>query len=153
MIKDKKINSIKRSKITNVKIHSLGGYGVVYSAEWNKKRVTLKHMLPYQDKPESEHKSLVNEIEVFCSINFSSLRENQIGYKNIIQCFGIIETKEDILSSTEDSLSLNKIKDLSFFSETRKSPSLIHFQIQLVNTTESSEETQSYIIDECNFVA
>ncbi|CAG8450516.1 6879_t:CDS:2 [Dentiscutata erythropus] len=60
-IKAKEIDSIKRSKVKEVELLMLGGYGVVYKAEWNNNNVALKYMPPYPDRPEQEHKVLLKE--------------------------------------------------------------------------------------------
>lgn len=89
MIEENKINLIKWPELESVEQHKVGGYGIVYKAQWCKKNVALKHMVIEDGKAEFEHKVLVKEVKAFISIKSVTSMPSQTGYENIIQCLGI----------------------------------------------------------------
>ncbi|KAF0442318.1 kinase-like protein [Gigaspora margarita] len=103
MIEENKINLIKWPELESVEQHKVGGYGIVYKAQWCKKNVALKHMVIEDGKAEFEHKVLVKEVKAFISIKSVTSMPSQTGYENIIQCLDW-EAKINIARQTTSGL-------------------------------------------------
>ncbi|CAG8744596.1 33936_t:CDS:2, partial [Racocetra persica] len=98
MIKKKYINFIDHGEFENPVFVNSGGTGVIRKALWKTKNavIILKQIVPDEIITEPEHQELIKEIKAFDSIRVGEQSAiNKIGYKNVIECFGVSRFNEE----------------------------------------------------------
>ncbi|CAG8738896.1 642_t:CDS:2, partial [Racocetra fulgida] len=98
MIEENRIKFIDHDEFENPVFVKLGGSGVIRKTLWKTKNkdTILKQIVPDEVITEPELQELIKEIKAFDSIRVGEQSAiNEIGYKNVIECFGVSRFNEE----------------------------------------------------------